>query len=477
MTLKMETKIGGIMPDSVIKASGATVHSGEADDEFITPKALEESMSLVAAPNSITLDKREIVYGQGINITGSQGLGYTYSSTTFGCTSYIDIAGVKEIHITVPVRSTAATQGIVFYDASKVAIAGSGILRPVGAADGSQTITISAAQIPAGARYIRATYWNYTYQKSLQAYFSCTLVYRNGSLGRPKYLPFQTGQINFSVIVNQSVSNFWDAGSGNQEPIDYKAATAVLILPDEYDPNGAPVPLIWFSHGLNRVVSGGFWGTPGADNTDWLAQKGRYRAAGFAVMDVNGPCDNAGAAVYDNGCPQAVSAAYKAYQYVIDHYNVDPRLYVIGASAGGLDALNFCFSHQVVRGLVLLSAWTSQEICGWGQGVRTPYTTFFGFADEVTYEAAKVVGYDPYKRIISINSVPMLPYSKHPIKLIIGSAESSSTLYAPAIAFMNALKNAGAAAFIRIIEGADHSITHGGSEVADDETIVTFRKW
>ena len=63
-----------------------------------------------------------------------------------------------------------------------------------------------------------------------------------------------------------------------------------------------------------------------------------------------------------------------------------------------------------------------------------------------------------------------------PIKLWIGSLESASVLYPIALNFMQALKNYNANAQLRIIEGADHSITNGGNLVSDDEVITWFNK-
>lgn len=447
--------------------------------------------SLAAHELAVELDKREICYGFGININDSgKVLGATYASTLFGCTSYIDCHKAKRIVITVPVRASAATQGIVFYDADKVAIAGSGILRPVGASDGSQTITIAATSIPATARYFRASYWNYPQMQALGVEFTVAIYYADDfSDGRnPKFRQYQSGMINFAVHVNQGISNFWDTAATNQEPESFKASTCALLLPTNYNPNGLPVKIIMCFGGASRAVWYQGIGDPDGVSTNndlYVAQKERFRAAGYAILLCNGPRDNpttaipSGAAVPKVGCPQEVNAYYQAYQYVKEHYNVDSEIFVLGASAGGLSALNYCFTHQHVRALALLSSWVSIENNCWiydSIGVREECVTYYGFAGTTDFEASKVAGYDPYARILDIAGTKYLPYHKHPIKRWQGSTEASNPLGVYGTAFIEALRNAKATASQRIIEGAGHEITYGGSALCDIEVLTWYGK-
>ena len=416
------------------------------------------------------LDNREICDGNDINVTSTEGTLYT--STTLGCTSYIHCLGVKKIILTMPVLTTTAVQGLAFYDSTKTVISGYGILRPVGSASGISTITITRDNIPNNAVFFRTTFWNFA-NSLLYGEFLCTLYYEDGFLGSNKYFKFQDGQIHFQVKVNQSVSNFWNSGSTNQEPESFKGSTAVMILPDSYSETGTPTKIIMYCHGMSRNVSYTQWS--GNDVTA-LAQKEYWRSQGVAVFDCNGPHNNGGEYLYANGAPQSVDAYRKSFEYIIQHYNIDPEIYVVAGSMGGLVGLNYCYTYNNVRALALLSAWTSNYYCGWGQNVKTPYTEFYGFTDTTTYESEKVSGWDPWSRILTINNFSMLYYNKHAVKLWIGSLESASVLYDYSIGYMSALRNANSDASYRIVDGADHSLVSGGSTVVNQEVITWLYK-
>lgn len=439
---------------------------------------------LIDDHETLTLDQREVSYGHGININ-AEGvtLGALYASTIIGSTDYIRCDNVSQIKITVPVLTTASSQGIVFFDSGNVPI--SGILRPVGAVRGIQEITISRPQIPMNAYSFRSCAWNFD-NSLLYGSFSCTLTYIKGTLGNGKYLPIRSGYIHFSVKVNQSVSNSWDTGSTNQEPVNYKASTAVMVLPDGYTQWGAKTKAMFFFHGMNNVVTDVTWGSPGADsegaNEVKLAQKEFFRASGFAVIDCNGPYDNGGQPVYGIGSPQAVEAYRKCYEYIIERYNIDPEIYAIGGSMGGVVALNYCFSYQHVRALALLSPWTDLKNVGWpslSASQKSAFVDFYGFADTSTFDDSKVKGHNPAGRIREINGVQQINYNKHPIKMWIGSLENTqgSLLYPNALAFINALINGDSNARLRIVEGADHTLVSGGSDVVNQEVVTWLKKY
>lgn len=100
-------------------------------------------------------------------------------------------------------------------------------------------------------------------------------------------------------------------------------------------------------------------------------------------------------------------------------------------------------------------------------GAKYMRTTYWNATNRVTYGAFSCLIYYTYK---------ILAWNKCPIKLWIGSLESASVLYPIALNFMQALKNYNANAQLRIIEGADHSITNGGNLVSDAEVITWFNK-
>ena len=537
------------------------------------------------------LDDREIIDGQGIAILPSAGtFGDIYSSSLFGCTSYIYCKDAIEIDLRMPRNTSEPSQGLVFYDSNKIAISTNYVLIPQGTI-GYYDIIIK--EIPVNAIYFRTCYWNFD-NSALYGEFQAQITFKKGVLGQDKYMPFQSGQIHFRVRVNQSVSNFWDTKATNQEPESFKGSTGVMILPDSYDQHGKPCKIIMFGHGMSRNVTYTQWGL---NDANYLAQKERFRSAGYAVFDCNGQRDNGGSNIMTSGCPQVIDAYRKCFEYIRDNYNVEDSIYVIGASMGGLIGLNYTFAYNNVKALALLSPWTDLYNCSWIQGIRDVFVEYYGFLNNSNYELEKAELHSPSSKMIHLNngntvdnssetltdntiiqysdgtsyspttlfastqtyincsgakyieltipvhttsgtqsgiafygasnnyiigyprlvgtsgtvtkryyipkgavsfrttywnaanratygefkckvyySYDFLPFNKCSIKMWIGSLDANSVLYLVAINFMNALKNYGANAQIRVIDGADHSIANGGNLVSDAEVITWFDK-
>ena len=577
------SKVERYLPDNIYK--GLTSASNpSATNPFLTEEVLIETKKL---------DNREIIDGNGIAITPVAGtFGELYNSSLLGCTSYIYCKDALEIRIRMPRFTTDPSQGLVFYDLTKTPINDKYILRSQGT-NGYEDIIIVKSNIPVNAVYFRTCYWNFA-NSAIYGEFRCEIDFPTGILGMGKFMPYQNGQIHYRVRVNQGVSNFWDSTSNNQEPINYKGSTGVLILPDNYDQHGKPCKIIMFGHGMSRNVSYTEWGL---NDTNYLAQKERFRAAGYAVFDCNGQRDNGGANIMSSGCPQVIDAYRKSFEYIRDNYNVEDSIYVIGASMGGLIGLNYTFAYNNVKALALLSPWTDLYQCSWGQGIKDVFVEYYGFLGTSNYEVKKAELHSPSSKMIHLNngntvdnssatltdntiiqysdgtsyspttlfastqtyldcsgakyieltipvhtttgtqsgiafygtsnnyiigyprpvgtsgtitkryyipkgaisfrttywnaanratygafqckiyySYDILPFNKCSIKMWIGSLESTSVLYGVALNFMNALKNFGANAQIRIIEGADHSITNGGNLISDSEVIEWFNK-
>ena len=83
------------------------------------------------------------------------------STTNFKASDYIDLAGVDAIKYTrIKIGpSTQQSFGIAFYATDKTFISGSGIKSDYGAGSGNGHYYIDSANIPTGAKYMRATGW------------------------------------------------------------------------------------------------------------------------------------------------------------------------------------------------------------------------------------------------------------------------------------------------------------------------------
>lgn len=419
--------------------------------------------------DEILLDEREICdfYSIYAKTDGSKSIGTVYLTSTLGISRYIDCKDAREMQITLPVLTTTPVQGIVFYDENKEII--SGILRPRSDANGMQVVTV---EVPENANYFRTSYWNYENSK-LYGLFSCRIKYPKGYLGLNKKRAYQSGEIYFSVPVNQTVNNYWDNDNENLTPEDYKSTTGVLLLPDNYNPNGKPHPIIMYCHGYSHGVWYDTWGS----TNSFLEQKQKWASMGFVVFDCNGARNNNRTVNFTGaGSMQFTTAYKKCFDYIKENYNVEDTICVVGGSAGGPTAINFCYNYgSIVKKLALLSPWTDLYLCSWGQNIRNTFVEYLGFENTTNYEADKTLGYDPALRIDTISGVEKIYQFPVPVKAWIGSLETGSVLYAPLFRFINALRAAGNIAFIREILGLGHSIVSGSIDVVDYEVSEWFK--
>lgn len=411
------------------------------------------------------LDYRDIVDGVAVIVDQEGGvygnpIGEVYSTSSLGASSYINCKGALYMDITLPVLTSEPTQGLVFYNKSGEAI--NGILRLKSDSEGVQKVRV---YIPEDAELFKTTFWNFE-NSMTYGEFSCKMYFFDDGV---KYRPYQNKLIFFSEKINQSVNNYWDDTNEIVNPIEYKATTGVLLLPDNYKPVGKPFPVIMYCHGFSHGVWYGTWGS----TEDFLLQKRKWASMGFAVFDCNGARNNNKQVNFTGaGSIQFVSAYRKCYEYIRQHYNVEDRICVVAGSAGGPTGINFCYMYgNLVKKCALLSAWTDLKICSWEQGVRDAFVEYLGFNNTTSYEEEKTIGYDPAKRIINISGVEMCSYPVS-VKSWIGSSESDQPLYTALFRFINALRNAGNAVYIREVEGLTHTdVVSGNNDIVDTEVV------
>ena len=412
------------------------------------------------------LDYRDIVDGVAVIVDrGAYELpmGDVYSTSSLGASSYINCKGALYMDITLPVLTSEPSQGLVFFDEEGGAI--DGVLRLKGDAEGIEKKRI---YIPDNAVKFKTTFWNFE-KSEIYGEFSCEIYFQDDGI---QYRSYQKDLIFFSEKVNQTVNNFWDNTNEIVNPIEYKSTTGVLILPDNYSPDGKPSPIIMYCHGFSHGVWYDTWGS----TENFLLQKKKWASMGFAVFDCNGARNNNKQVNFTGaGSIQFVSAYRKCYEYIKQHYNVEDRICVVGGSAGGPTGINFCYMYgNLVKKCALLSAWTDLKTCSWGQGVRDTFVEYLGFNNTTDYEEEKTVGYDPTKRIIDVSGVEMCNY-KMSVKAWVGSTEVGSALYEPLFRFVNALRNVGNAAYIRQVDGLTHSeVVSGNNDVIDTEVASWF---
>ncbi len=428
-------------------ATGAVYYA--AADGMLRKLALWEEKTPAPEGVTVTLTADELADYYGITADGT-----TLGASKLGCTSFIDCTDVESITLTMADLQTTYTWGLAFYDKDKNFLSfveqGSSSAEP-------QSIEKSIP-VPEAAAYFRTTYYNFEYRNSTGNDFTCTLHYKAG-VEPTAYRPYQNGHIYFSREVNQSLAG--------EEP-EIKRTTGVLALPENYSPTGEKTKLIVYFHGYSHGVYMDHWGS-----TDtFREQKQHFLDRGYAVMDCNGARDNNKTAQNTNssaGSRQYVDGFRQCLQYVLEHYNVDAQVYVVGGSAGGPPAINFADWHsENVRALLLISPWTDLYKHSWGQGVREPFVEYLGFADTTNYETEKTLDVDPALRIkYKDDGTAYIDSLTVPTRAFVGSTESSHVLYDSLITFMDALKVCQPAAQLKIWEGRGHEIVSGAVEEID----------
>ena len=291
---------------------------------------------------SQTLKADEICDYYGIKSDGTFDLATTQH---YGCTSFIDCDGITEFTIPMVQETTSSGFGLAFYDDTKTFI--SFVPNPTGS---TLDVVEETITVPSGAKYFKTTFFNYEYQKTY-GFFECTLTYNNQLLKNDKR-PYQTGIISFAPAVDQAIVHYENT-NGTQSMItpSYKDTTGNLILPPNYTNDGKPVKLIMLAHGLYQYQNYQEFGHSGfGDKAAYLANKG------FAVFDCNGARNTDRQGKFPScGMRQFTEAYRKCYEYIVEHYNVDPDMYVVGCSAGGMVACNYTRRYNNnVRGLILL---------------------------------------------------------------------------------------------------------------------------
>lgn len=266
-------------------------------------------------------------------------------------------------------------------------------------------------------------------------------------------LPYQSGNIYFSVKVNQ---NFPTNGTTQtcEDTETLADIPCVLKLPATYTQNGTPTKLIMTCHGAGGSVSNNSISSAGGH--DCIIN------GGFAWFDVNGSCDNS---EHMSGI-RALEAYKKAYDYIIKNYNIDPIILVHGRSMGGLTALNFTYHFPSIVSACacvypVTDLYNQAWLRPWSSTCKQNMAIEYNFNDKTgnTFEEDKVIGFNPIKNntfTISDNSYTNFPV---PLKIWHGLADTTVRID-ESRKLVSAIKNYGGRASIREIEGMTHTLSN-----------------
>lgn len=410
---------------------------------------------------SQTLKADEICDYYGIKSDGTFDLATTQH---YGCTSFIDCEGVAEFTIPMVQETTSSGFGLAFYDDTKTFI--SFVPNPTGS---TLDVVEETITVPSGAKYFKTTFFNYEYQKTY-GFFECTLTYNDQLLKNGKR-PYQTGVISFAPAVNQSIIHY-DNTNGTQAMLDVenKDTTANLILPPNYTNDGKPMKLIMLAHGLYQYQNYQEFGHSGfGDKAAYLASKG------FAVFDCNGARNTNRQGQFPScGMRQFTEAYRKCYEYIIEHYNVDPDMYVVGCSAGGLVACDYARRYSVnVRGLILLCSVVSCEYFLPSNASAYKKDIIEEYTGSRVYEPEKYRGLDPFLDKYVIDNVTYYRPYNCPV-LGIKTTQDETALNNYLQQYFDGMIATGADVHLRIVNNLTHDNIVRDNTPGIDDTIVNW---
>ena len=279
-------------------------------------------------------------------------------------------------------------------------------------------------------------------------------------------LPYQSGNIYFSVKVNQ---NFPTNGTTqtSEDSENLVDIPCVLKLPTTYNPSGTPTKLIMTCHGAGGSVTNNSISAAGGH--DCIIN------GGYAWFDVNG---SSVTSEHMSGI-RTLEAYKKAYDYIIENYNIEPHILVHGRSMGGLTALNFTYHFPSIVSACacvypVTDLYNQAWLRPWSSTCKQNMAIEYNFNDKTgnTFEEDKVIGFNPIKNntiTIADNNYTNFPV---PLKIWHGLADTTVRID-ESRKLVSAIKNYGGRASIREIEGMAHTL----SDWLWNETFIWLKRY
>lgn len=382
--------------------------------------------------------------------------GIVRESEVFYLTDYIEVTPLSTLY--------SHNAGLTcFYDSSKNFIS-----YHMNFADG--------VEVPSNAMYIRASIPTANIDIAIISYDFIGGINDNGMIVLSKNKAYEPNWIRFTVPVNQSIVSTNDTLDTLLDSQNYVDVECVLQLPTSYTPYGTPTKLLMLCHGAGRGVTfpasdGNAW----VDVADYNALVANFVANGYAVFDCNG-YDNTATGCSFWGAPKGVEAWKKAYDYVVNNYNVETSFSLFGFSMGGLTACHLVMNgFPNIKCVGLASPVLDLEKC-WEDGQTTLMELGYGMSG--AYDESKALGSNPMSHLVTIGDkeycLPKMP----PIKIWYGSTEEGIAVNKNyAIRLVNAMKNSGNYAVYREYQGGGHEICYGGNSICNIEFYLWINRF
>lgn len=386
------------------------------------------------------IKKHELISGHYINATGGVG-----DASGWNCSDYIDLTGFTHICLSGNPGNCA------FYNSSKTFL---------------ETVSANKTNyaIPENAVYIRISVTDANKDTVMLNGGATVLSYDDGYFVVPfekkTYIP---GWQVFTVPVNQTIVKFNSTTANRDDSQSYANVECVIKLPATYTAYGVPTKLIMLCHGAGRGVT-----VPNpSDNKSWIdlteynTMTNYFVSNGYAVFDCNG-YDNTWLGVNFWGAPKGIEAWRKAYDYIVDNYNVEREFTLFGFSMGGLTACSLMMNgFPNIKCAILASPVLDLEKC-WEDG-QTAYMEA-GYGMSGSYNPAIVGGSDPMTHLLTVGNTEYCLPKMPPIKIWFGSTENGIAVNkAYAQRLVNAIQASGGFAVYREVANAGHEICYGGN--------------
>lgn len=286
----------------------------------------------------------------------------------------------------------------------------------------------------------------------------------------------------------------------------------IIIFPKTYTDSGKKTRLVIHCHGGGGKVDATSSQLENQPITRYLV------ANGYALMDVNGLPQTFATAkgnlrIQDSvGSYIAMQSYHKAYKYCMENFNLEPEVFIMGISEGGITGANLCLEGVIP---VLAHAAWSPVLDTYNQIFLKPWykrkgpaevlSVLYGFeanpnasSNDNTkwiYDEEKVAGYNPAKnKVVTIDETE---YRYYPVPVKFWHCLDDETVsYEVTQKFIQGIKNAGGIAYLRTFETGGHEVKLigdpienpiGNTEYIDgttlevklamDETLLWFKRF
>ncbi len=293
--------------------------------------------------------------------------------------------------------------------------------------------------------------------------------HKDGSNNLPK-------DVHFTVKINLKFPDHLSSVSAASDADSVYVDQAILKLPKTYSQSGAPIRLVYYAHGAGSSKEGM------VTENSWFPENhtlidDSLLANGYAIFDVNG-----GPVAENMGGSWVVQSAYKAYEYIRQHYNVDRDIFVIGLSMGGLSSTNFVSRHSPIvlaHGMFcpVLDLYGQAWKDPWYPSTRSSLAKVYGFNDPSgnTWEPEKVKGWNPLSTNSFFNATDT--FKIYPVPVKIWHAQKDETVAVTGSRkFHRYIQNANGYSGLREFQQGGHGLSKG-NPVMIRELILFFRRF